>query len=241
MNWLELAKILIVFSFLLYACKLDLKSRLIPNRVWKFMLIATIPITAFQVYLVANISNALLLFAFFGMIFMILLAYLLYRMNTYGGADAKALMCLAVIFPFYPDLQYFPMVNEGFGIFAFSVLANSVIFAPFLMLGLLFRNLIKEGFSGFFKNPLYYIAGYRVSVESIRFHNLFEFIDEKGTLKRVRRGIEPNEELIERLKKAKMKKVWVTPALPFIIFITFGYVFAILFGDFLFLLISLIL
>ncbi|MCS7131096.1 MAG: prepilin peptidase, partial [Archaeoglobaceae archaeon] len=75
MNWLELAKILIVFSFLLYACKLDLKSRLIPNRVWKFMLIATIPITAFQVYLVANISNALLLFASFGMIFMILLAY----------------------------------------------------------------------------------------------------------------------------------------------------------------------
>ncbi|MCS7144078.1 MAG: prepilin peptidase [Archaeoglobaceae archaeon] len=241
MNWLELAKILIVFLFLIYACKLDLKSRLIPNRVWKFMLIVTIPITAFQVYLVAILSKALLLFAFFGILFMILLSYLLYRMGTYGGADAKALMCLAVIFPFYPDLEFFPIVNEGFGVFSFSVLANSVIFAPALMFGLFFRNVIKEGFSGFFKTPLYYIAGYRIEVDKIRFHNLFEFIDEKGELKRVRRGVEANEELIKRLKKSKIEKVWVTPALPFIIFITFGYAVAFLFGDILFLAISLIL
>ncbi|MEM2727236.1 MAG: A24 family peptidase C-terminal domain-containing protein [Archaeoglobaceae archaeon] len=241
MNFLELVKIIIVLCFLIYACKLDLKSRIIPNKVWKFMLIFTIPITAFQVYETALREQFLIIFAFIGAVFMISFSYVLYRMNAYGGADAKALMCLAVIFPFYPDLGAFPVINSGFGIFSFSVLANSVIFAPFLMFGLLFRNLSREGPRGFIKNPLYYIAGYKIPVEKIGFHNLFEFVDEKGELKRVRRAVEPNEEIIARLKKSGLQKVWATPALPFIIFITFGYITAVLLGDLLFFLINLIL
>lgn len=205
------------------------------------MLIATIPITAYQLYDFAIINLRLLILAFFGILFVFLLAYLLYRMNAYGGADAKALMCLAVIFPFYPEFGTFPVLNNGFGIFSFSVLSNSVIFAPGLIIGLLFRNLIKEGFRNFLKNPLYFIAGYRIPVEKIRFHNLFEFIDDNGELRRVKRAIEPNDELISRLKKSQIEKVWVTPALPFIIFITFGYAIAFLIGDVLFLLISFIL
>lgn len=241
MNFLELAKIIIVFCFLIYACKLDLKSRIIPNKVWKFMLIFTIPITAFQVYETALREQLLIIFAFIGAVFMISFSYVLYRMNAYGGADAKALMCLAVLFPFYPDLEYIPILNTGFGIFSFSVLANSVIFAPGIMVLLLLTNLSREGFRGFIKNPLYYIAGYKIPVEKIGFHNLFEFVDEKGELKRVRRAIEPNEEIIARLKKSGLNKVWATPALPFIIFITFGYATGILLGDVLFFMISLIL
>ncbi|MEM4539927.1 MAG: A24 family peptidase C-terminal domain-containing protein [Archaeoglobaceae archaeon] len=241
MNWLEPTKIFIVLCFLLYACRLDLKARIVPNRVWKLMLVATIPITAYQIYEVAILNRTILFLALFGVIFIVLLAYLLYRMNAYGGADAKALMCLAVIFPLYPDFWGFPIINKGLGIFAFSVLSNSVIFAPIMMFGLLFRNLIMEGPRGFLKTPLYYIAGYRIPIEKIHFHNLFEFLDEKGNLKRVRRAVEPSEEMISRLKKYKIEKVWVTPALPFIIFITFGYAIAIVFGDILFFLLSMIL
>jgi len=234
MNLLELTKVLIVFCFLLYACHLDLKSRTIPNKVWKFMLVATIPITTYQVYEMAFLNAMILIFAAIGVIFMAVFAYVLYRINAYGGADAKALICLAIIFPFYPKIGAFPLINSGFEIFAFSVLANSVIFAPLMMIALLIRNLSREGFRGFLKNPLYYIAGYRIPVEKIRFHNLFEFVDEKGKLRRVRRGIEPNEEIIHRLKKYGLKEVWVTPALPFIIFITFGYACAVVIGDLIF-------
>jgi preflagellin peptidase FlaK len=241
MNFLELAKVFIVFFFLLYACRLDLKSRIVPNRVWKLMLAFAFPFTALQIYEVSISSRILLSFAFFGSAFVVLLSYFLYRINAYGGADAKALMCLAVLFPFYPDLGLFPIVNTGFGIFAFSVLANSVIFAPLLMLALLVRNLLVEGFLGFFRTPLYYIAGYRIPVEKIRFHNLFEFLDERGRLKRVRRAVEPSEEIISRLKESGLKSVWVTPALPFIIFITFGYSVALILGDVFFFLIALVL
>ncbi len=241
MNFLELAKVFIVFFFLLYACHLDLKSRIVPNRVWKLMLAFAFPFTALQIYEVSISSIILLPFAFFGSVFVFLLSYFLYRINAYGGADAKALMCLAVLFPFYPDLGLFPILNNGFGIFAFSVLANSVIFAPLLMLVLLFRNLLVEGFRGFFRTPLYYIAGYRIPVEKIRFHNLFEFLDERGRLRRVRRAVEPSEEIISRLKESGLKSIWVTPALPFIIFITFGYSVALFIGDVLFFLIGLVL
>lgn len=238
MNWLELVKISSVFFFLLYACILDIRSRIVPNRVWKFMLLVNFPITAFQISQIIGERFFLLLFAVMGIIFVIIFSYFLYFLNLYGGADAKALMCLSVIFPFYPEIEFFPILNNGFGVFAFSVLTNSVIIAPFLVIGIFVRNIFKEGFKGFFKTPLYYLAGYRVSVEKIRFHNLFEFVDERGILRRVKKAVEPNEEIIARLRSAGVYKVWCTPALPFLIFITFGYLSAIFLGDLIFAILS---
>ncbi|MCC6027294.1 MAG: prepilin peptidase [Archaeoglobus sp.] len=225
----EILKIFLVSIFLLYACHLDIKTRTVPNKVWKAMLALISPFLAYQVYHYLNFPF-LLISSFAGVIFMVFLSYLLYAMNAYGGADAKALMCLSIAFPFYPELSPF-LLNRGIGVFSFSVLANSVIFAPFIMVAILFRNLLTEGFKGFFKHPIYYVAGYRIPVEKIGFHNLFEFVDENGKLRRVRRAVESDREKILRLKKAGIEKVWVTPALPFIVFITFGFFVAIFFGD----------
>lgn len=224
-------KIVFVSIFLIYASFLDIKSRIVPNRLWKAMLIATSPLLGYEIYFAVVKDPSSLIPSVLGTTFMIVLAYAIYAINAYGGADAKALMCLAILFPFYPRIENFPILNKGFGIFAFSVLANSVIFAPFMMLFLLFRNLAKEGFGGFLRNPLFYLAGYRIPVERIRFHNLFEFIDDKGKLKRVRKAVECDEEKILRLKKAGIKEVWVSPALPFMVFITAGFFTAIFAGD----------
>ncbi|MEM2801421.1 MAG: A24 family peptidase C-terminal domain-containing protein [Archaeoglobaceae archaeon] len=238
MNLLELIKVLLVLFFLLYACVLDIRSRIVPNRVWKFMLLVNLPITAFQILQTAVERPLSLFIAILGIAFVVVLSYLLYSLSLYGGADAKALMCIGIIFPLYPEIGFFPILNHGFGIFAFSVLANSVILAPFLVIGIFVRNLFKEGFKGFLRTPLYYLAGYRVPVEKIRFHNLFEFIDEKGVLRRVKKAVEPSEEMITRLRSAGLCRVWCTPALPFLIFITFGYLSAIFLGDLIFAFIS---
>ncbi|MEM1579286.1 MAG: A24 family peptidase C-terminal domain-containing protein [Archaeoglobaceae archaeon] len=238
MNLLELIKVLLVLFFLLYACVLDIRSRIVPNRVWKFMLLVNLPITAFQILQTAVERPLSLFIAILGIAFVVVLSYLLYSLSLYGGADAKALMCIGIIFPLYPEIGFFPILNHGFGIFAFSVLANSVILAPFLVIGIFVRNLFKEGFKGFLRTPLYYLAGYRVPVEKIRFHNLFEFIDEKGVLRRVKKAVEPSEEMITRLRSAGLCRVWCTPALPFLIFITFGYLSAIFLGDLIFAIIS---
>uniref|UniRef100_A0A7J2TKT4 A24 family peptidase n=1 Tax=Archaeoglobus fulgidus TaxID=2234 RepID=A0A7J2TKT4_ARCFL len=225
----ELLKVILVSIFLLYACYLDLKSRTVPNRVWKFMLVSILPFLAYQIYEALRFP-ILLLFSAIGIVFMLLFSYLLYAMNVYGGADAKALMSLSIAFPFYPEVSPI-LFNHGIGVFSFSVLANSVIFAPMLMAAIFLRNVAREGFGNFFRYPFYYIVGYRIPVEKIRFHNLFEFIDEDGRLKRVIKAVESDEEKILRLKKAGVKEVWVTPALPFILFITAGFFIAVIFGD----------
>ncbi len=229
---LEIVKVVLVSIFLVYACSLDIKSRIVPNKVWKMMLIATLPLLGYEIYLLFFKNPISLIFATLGAVFMIAFAYFLYAINAYGGADAKALMCLAIVFPFYPRIGDFPILNQGFGLFAFSVLANSVIFAPFMMVSLLLRNLWKEGLKGFLKNPLFYVAGYRIPVGRIRFHNLFELVDEKGELKRLKKAVECDEEKLRRLRNYGIEEVWVTPALPFIVFITIGFFFAVVAGDF---------
>ncbi|MEM0350863.1 MAG: A24 family peptidase C-terminal domain-containing protein, partial [Archaeoglobaceae archaeon] len=189
-----------------------------------------LPFLLYQIFTIFTENPISLIFPAIGIPFMISLSYLLYIIKAFGGADAKALMCLAIVFPFYPEISPF-LFNRGIGIFSFSVLTNSVIFAPFLMLAMLLRNLIREGFGEFSKNIFYYFTGYKIPVDKIRFHNLFEFIDKEGRLKRVKRAVEWNEEKIRLLKKAGIEEVWVTPALPFMVFITFGYFVAIFFGD----------
>ena len=237
---LDLVKFLLVLVFLLYACKLDLESRIVPNRVWKYMLLSSIPITAYQLatsyYLMVHY-----LVAVFFVLMVIALSYALYLIGAYGGADAKAIMCLALIFPFYPTFSNFPLFGHSFS-FAFSTLANSVVAAPFLMIFMFLRNIVREGWRGLRGNVLYYFTGYRAEVKNLpKFHNLLEFIDENEEFKRVRRAVEPDERMLERLKRSGVEKVWVTPALPFLIFITAGYIVAFIFGDLLYLLISTIL
>lgn len=238
MSAIDLLKFILVFGFLLYACKLDIESRIVPNRVWKYMLILTLPITIFQI--VTELQPQLFyMLAGIQILMVVSLAYFLYYIGAYGGADAKALMCLSIIFPFYPTFNGFPMLNFGFGSFAFSTLANSVIAAPALLIGMFIRNLAVEGVRGLKGNLLYYLTGYKAKVDNLpKFHNLLEYVDENGKLRRVRRAVEPDEELIERLRRKKIETVWVTPALPFLVFITAGYIAAFFLGDLLYLLIS---
>ncbi|WP_202320792.1 A24 family peptidase C-terminal domain-containing protein [Archaeoglobus neptunius] len=234
----DLTKFLIVLGFLIYACKLDIESRIVPNRVWKYMLLVSLPITAFQLFTEVHFQLAFAIAAL-QVVMVISLAYLLYFIGAYGGADAKAIMALALIFPFYPKYNGFPMLNMGFGSFAFSTLANSVITAPVLLMLMFLRNLIVEGVTGLRENFIYYFTGYRVRLDNLpKFHNLLEYVDENGRFRRVRRAIEPDDEIIERLRRKKIETVWVTPALPFLVFITAGYVAAFILGDLLFLVIS---
>ena len=236
---LELTKLLrfiIVLGFLLYACKLDLKSRIVPNKVWKYMLLTSLPLTILEL-LLAKYSVGVFIIAAVQLAIVFALAYILYIIGAFGGADAKALMCLAVIFPTYPSYNGFPLFT-GFS-FSFAVLANSALAAPFLLIAMFLRNLAREGIGNMRGNVFYYFVGYRVRVSKIpKFHNLLEYINEKGEFVRAKKAVEPNDRLIAALKKRNIEYVWVTPALPFIVFMTAGYIVAFFIGDLLLLLLS---
>ncbi len=232
----RLLKFLVVLAFLLYACKLDLKTRIVPNAVWTRMILVSIPFLAIEL---VNIPIRLVLLGVFQFVFVFFLSYLLYLIGAWGGADAKALIALAIIFPVYPTCFVLPLFGIGSGMFAFATLANSVIVTPVLLLYMFFRNLLAEGVSNIRGNVLYYFIAKRVKITEIpKFHNLLEYINEKGELVRAKLGIEPNEVMINELRSAGVEKVWVTPAIPFLLFITLGYVIAFVFGDILFIILK---
>ena len=241
--WALLVKIVAASVFLFYSCVLDLRERRIPNRVWKWMLLALIPFTTYEAL---NKTSYQLVFGATGTTLMVSLAYLFYRMGAYGGADAKALMVIAVTFPFYPELPPFPVLNKGFGIFAFSTLSNSVIAAPFMVVIFAIRNLIREGYTAFREHPVGFLFGYRVDVADFpEFHNLLQVV-RGGKVVNLRRGIEPDVaetgiDELEALKKAGCEKVWATPQLPFLIFITAGFLLATFLGDLVVFVITLVL
>ncbi|RLI78547.1 peptidase A24 [Archaeoglobales archaeon] len=227
-------KVVVAFLFLIYTCKLDLRERRVPNKVWKYMLLVFIPLDVVE-FLLLKYSFTTFIFAIVQFLLMVGFAYMLYYIGAYGGADAKALMVLAIAFPIYPKILIFPVLNNGFGVFSFSVLSNSVISAPLLLIYMFFRNLTKEGLKNIKRDLFYYFVGVKVDAKSIpKFYNLLEYFD-GDEFKRVKRGVEPDLKMISRLKreaeKGTIDRIWATPALPFLIFITIGFLISVFVGD----------
>jgi preflagellin peptidase FlaK len=75
-------------------------------------------------------------------------AYLTWRLGGFGGADAKAMIALAVLLPTYPDYvvagQLFPPVagRSTLGVFSLTILTNTVILGACYPFALAARNLL---------------------------------------------------------------------------------------------------
>ncbi len=234
MGTVILVKFFIGLFFLVWASRLDLKDRIVPNRIWKLFIVFAAPFTIYEIILYPHPTLEILL-ALIQLFFVSGLALAFYYLGLYGGADAKALIVLSLLFPFYPEFGPFPVLFKGFS-FSFSTLANSVIFAPAFAAYFFITNAAREGLKGIGSSPLYYFIGKRVYADSIPpHHSLLEFFDENGNLVRVRRAVEPDERMIRALKNAKkrgeIEKIWVTPQIPFIVFMTVGYAVSFIFGD----------
>ncbi len=227
MSLIDLVKVVITFIILLKASVHDVRTREVPDELWLYMIFAGLILDVIQY--IQRPYNILLAIVQFVLIFA--LANFMFYVAGFGGADAKALIALSIVFPIYPHIYVFPLLNEGLKIFAFSVLANSVIVAPLLALIFFLRNIRERGCKF-----VYRFIGYRVPADRIpKFHNLLEYVDERGNIVRSLRGIEPDENMLRRLVKArrggKIDRIWVTPALPFLLFMTAGFLISVILGD----------
>ncbi|WIV66040.1 A24 family peptidase C-terminal domain-containing protein [Natrialbaceae archaeon AArc-T1-2] len=72
------------------------------------------------------------------------LAYLFWWIGGFGGADAKALLVLALLYPTYPVYVVagysFPLTATPVGSFAFTILTNAVVVALAIPVSLAIRN-----------------------------------------------------------------------------------------------------
>jgi len=74
------------------------------------------------------------------------IAYLFWWVGGFGGADAKALLVLAVLFPTFPEYAFgpwsVPLETPPIGAFSFTILTNAVLVGVVLPLVLAVRNAV---------------------------------------------------------------------------------------------------
>lgn len=141
---------LLVVPALGWAAWRDSKIRRVPNVVWY-------PIAALGLLLLAweglghlpatRVTDRLYLVrAGISVGLVVPLSYLFWRLGGFGGADAKALMALALVFPTFPDYTVgalsLPVVRPTLGVFSMTILTNTVLLGATYPLVLAARNAV---------------------------------------------------------------------------------------------------
>ncbi|HEC89198.1 MAG TPA: hypothetical protein ENI44_01290 [Thermoplasmatales archaeon] len=164
---------------------------------------------------------------------MIGLMYMFFQLRIiFGGADAKALMSIAILTPFWPDHIFNPPWISPLP-FSWVVFSNSIVLFLAIPISLLIYNFYRG--DRIFPHCL---LGYRMDIEKAK--NSFvwpleKIVDGKRKLRYTSHIADPAEnwELFER---HGIKKIWVTPKIPFMIPLLLGFISTFLIGDILFLL-----
>ena len=147
---LAATKVTLSLAFLLYASWSDYKTREVSNRVWAFY--APLALFLSIVELLLYDPSKL---PFFGLSFGVTAAFaiILFYTGGFGGADSKALMCIALALPFFPETQFKPIFDSGVSplaqnLFPLTIFSNAVLFAAASGIYMILRNLawrIKSG------------------------------------------------------------------------------------------------
>ena len=170
---------------------------------------------------------------------MIVVAHGMYEFGLLrGGADAKAVMALALLFPgVYPAVGPLPLLKPVPAAapilvvvfpFAFVVLVNSALLFLVVPLAFLARNLAAGGA----KLPRA-LFGYRVPLDGVpKYAWLMDRIEDgKPVHTYFPRRAEDREEQLRLLREHGFEKVWVTPQLPFVTAMLVGFVLAVVVGN----------
>jgi preflagellin peptidase FlaK len=255
---LEGVRVSLCLSFLAYASWSDYKTREVSNIVWILFAPLAFTLTFLEIYT----NYGLLQLPSYGICFGLTatFAVMLFYSGGFGGADAKALMCIALALPFFPESLPNPLSGEVSPIlrvfFPITVFSNAALLAAATAIYMFFHNvfwhkrtgkkLFEEGYQNesLGKRIHVLITGYKVSVNKLKEKwHLYPLEDiEENTEKGFKRKLvlipkdEDRNMIVERLTKAVEARkiqdtVWATPGLPMLIFITAGLIVALFFGD----------
>ncbi len=252
---LSLARIAISLGFLIYASWSDFKTREISNYVWVFFGPIAFLLTFGQFLFFPPVGGLLQSMTYYGISFAVtsVFSIALFYLGAFGGADAKALMCIALATPFPPNL-FEPLSGFVSLIYPITVFSNGVIVATLSVFYSFFRNVwwrqrtgqkFFEGYenASFGRKTLALLCGYKVSVADLKKSFLYPLEDfkttEQGELEKrllLFPKDEEREEIVDRLVRAESegrirRMVWATPGLPMLIFITIGLILALIVGD----------
>ncbi|MGF3573734.1 MAG: A24 family peptidase C-terminal domain-containing protein, partial [Candidatus Bathyarchaeia archaeon] len=231
---LDMTRLVVGTVILSYASYTDIKTRRASNILWIIMGSIGGVLLAVQ-YFTTYFKNQNIYYLIFIPI-MISLVYLLFQMRLiFGGADAKALMAIALLAPFQPIIENLPFYGVSVMPFPWTIFSNSIIIFLLGPLSLLFFNIVKRNI----KFP-YAFLGYKMSVEKAKekfVWPLEKLVDGKRKFMYMPKDFDVDEEL-EEFENHGIKEIWVTPKIPFMIPLLAGFICSFIFGDILFYLIN---
>ena len=175
----------------------------------------------------------------FVIVLMIFVFFVLYQFDIIkGGADAKALMAIAVLLPVYPLFDGLPLIHVPTDLamlafpFSLLVLFDAALLSVVIPILLLFLNAVRRDA----KFPAM-LLGYRMDVAEAR--KKFVWPMERLAEGKIRFVYFPRDEdndaqIYDELEASGVKRIWVTPKIPFLIPITASIVFSVIVGNIIF-------
>lgn len=160
---------LIVVPVLGYAAWRDVRTRRVPNETWLPLAGLGVVLLGYETLVrlpVAGVTDRwFLVRVALSLGFVVPVAYGIWWLGGFGGADAKALMTLAVLLPTYPTYYLpavaLPLERTTLGVFSMTVLTNTVLAGLAYPLVLGVRNALAGD-----RSPVMFL-GRRVSVERL--------------------------------------------------------------------------
>ena len=251
---LDWAALLVTAGVFIAASMSDLKTREISNRFW----IVYGPVAGLVFALRMFFAPDLILIFLVSTGATILVSFLLFQFGVMGGADSKAMMCLALALPVAPSFLaplWQPPSGLVFYPFPIAILVNSFLLSIGSAVFLLARNLIRRAsagrgiFQGFehesiLRKALVLLTSYKTSFNVLQSKTYLYPAEEVSIVdsKPVRQfhlvasAAEERNKLLNGLESYKEQGlfsdgVWVTPGLPHMVFLTASLLVTVIIGD----------
>lgn len=230
-------KYLVLFAALALASFQDVRTREIEDKIW---LVAGAIGAALTVFEAITVPGFQLVLALVSIGLTALVAFGIYFLGLYGGADAKALLVIAVTVPLVPVVA---LTSSPF--FPMTVLGNALLFSLILVPVCFLYNIIwkaskrKSLFSAVYAKPLTrfgaLFTGIKVKPKTaklVHFNVLEVYAEGAPTTLRLFSKVSDEDEV--KVIDEGAEYVWVTPAIPMIVFFLAGFALATLGVDLLF-------
>lgn len=224
---LDIIRLILGVIILGYASYTDIKTRRAANYLWLIMGVGGAILIIIQFVFIGFENIYYLVF----IPLMIGFIYLLFQLRlVFGGADAKALMAIAVLVPLQPTIYQLPIWQLSTLTFPGSwiIFSNSVILFLFIPLSLFIYNLLHREI----KFPHAFL-GYQMAVAEAKTKFVWplEKIQKGKRVFSYRPTTFDTEEEFTLFEKHGIKKVWITPKIPFMIPLLAGYIATFILGD----------
>jgi preflagellin peptidase FlaK len=251
-EWLEASRVLLSLFFLVLCSWYDFKTREVTNKMWLIYGPAGLTLLLLQFLTNQTLSEVTIQWlASIGLTTIIALA--LFYTGFFGGADSKALICLSLALPVYPTFVH-EYVTVLVPFFPLAVLVNSVLGSSLLVIAITAYNLCRmtvkgeKMFEGLEKEPLWskivaFATGFKVDSEKAKGGSHYMLLERFSRAEdgKVIRHLKVTPRLEDDDQKEAQQdefltelhvKIWVTPGLPFLVFVTAGFIAALMVGDF---------